>query len=107
MQPAAAERFGGFHRLVEIAPHHQWPANTQFAGLAVGHLVAVGIHKPDSRVGHRTAAGGKPLVGREILLVAAHDGNRRHRFGLAVELEEDRSEEPTSELQALMRNSYA
>src|SRR3546814_3369167 len=83
------------------------------------------------------------------MLVAAHDGSRRHRFGLAVELEEDRaelrdplpeprrgdrgssiedrfergeveflharmiehgadrSEEHTSELQSLMRISYA
>src|SRR3546814_7186854 len=57
--------------------------------------------------GHH-AGGGKFLVGA---LVADPDGHRSCRAGLAEELEQDdvlleRSEEHTSELQSLMRNSY-
>src|SRR3546814_9016580 len=104
VEPAVAKCLGRDRGILPIAERHMRAAMDDLANRARRHRSIVVIDDAGFDIERRPARRTKFAQ----LVLGLEHGRDRRQFGLSVEIEQsDRSEEHTSELQSLMRISYA
>src|SRR3546814_3682350 len=112
MHPAIGQGRGALLGLVPVTEHGAGTANPDFPGRSVRHRLARLVEDAELDAIGGAARRLAPRVsdGERLAIIGQHRSGR-HRLGLTEALDQanarQRSEEHTSELQSLMRISYA
>jgi hypothetical protein len=91
MYPTTSERLRSLFWQIFVAVHDEGTTRTNLTRFACANWLIVLIEKGDMHPGHGTTTGGQTLWMGEVVLHFFQMRQDHRRFGLAIELEENRT----------------